>query len=415
MNYEEKFKQHIVKTNFNNLSPSTQEFIKLKAYEYQFSFQELRQLVDFAIDFRMWHEEDINNIFKDEYPSKKHAFSHIRNVWETLKKEPNSYKKFSKELYKEDVRKFSFTSFEGDKTALGACPVASPNTRCCNLLTLDAVQSCGFDCSYCSIQSFYNENKVGFDKNFKENLKSLQLDPNQIYHIGTGQSSDSLMWGNKEGILDALFEFALKNPNVILEFKTKSNNIKYFLENEVPSNIICTWSLNTPTIIDNEEHLAASLEERLDAARKVANKGVLVGFHFHPIVQYENYLDEYEKVYKQLLTMFTPKEVALVSLGTLTFIKPVIQKIRSRNFKSKILQMPFEDANGKASYSLETKREMFKHAYDTFKPWHKEVYFYLCMEDESLWKEVFGFEYISNNQMEDMMKMSYMNKINSLV
>ncbi len=36
------------------------------------------------------------------------------------------------------------------------------------------------------------------------------------------------MWGNKEGILDALFDFAKSNPNVILEFKTKSNNIKYF-------------------------------------------------------------------------------------------------------------------------------------------------------------------------------------------
>ena len=129
------------------------------------------------------------------------------------------------------------------------------------------------------------------------------------------------MWGNKEGILDALFEFARKNPNVILEFKTKSNNIKYLLENDVPKNIICTWSLNTPTIIENEEHLAASLTQRIEAAKKVSDKGVLVGFHFHPIVCYENYLSEYEEVYKTLIATFDPKKVALVSLGTLTFIK----------------------------------------------------------------------------------------------
>ena len=59
-------------------------------------------------------------------------------------------------------------------------------------------------------------------------LRKLKLDPNKSYHIGTGQSSDSLMWGNKEGVLDALFEFARLNSNVILEFKTKSNNIRYF-------------------------------------------------------------------------------------------------------------------------------------------------------------------------------------------
>ena len=411
MNYEDKFYQSIVKTNYKNLHQENQSFIKQIALQYQFSFQELKQLIDFAIDFHMWHEQSIQEFFKEEYASKKHAFNDIRTQWQRLKDEPNSYSNFSKELYKDDVRKFSFTSFEGEKTALGACPVASPNTRCCNLLTLDAVQSCGFDCSYCSIQSFYNQDKIGFDINFKENLKNLKLDPNQTYHIGTGQSSDSLMWGNKEGILDALFDFARQNPNVILEFKTKSHNIKYFLENDVPYNIICTWSLNTPTIIENEEHLAASLDQRIEAARKVANKGVLVGFHFHPIVQYENYVQEYNAVYSQLLNTFEAKEVALVSLGTLTFIKPVIQKIRSRNFKSKILQMPTVDANGKASYPLDIKREMFKSAYDAFKPWHKEVYFYLCMEDESLWKDVFGYEYATNNQMEEMMKMSYMNKI----
>ncbi|WP_072679917.1 spore photoproduct lyase family protein [Arcobacter sp. LA11] len=415
MSYKEKFESLIEKTNLNNLPLSSQNFIKEKAFEYEFSYQELKQIIDFAIDFKMWHEDDISEIFKEKYSNRKNAFNDIRKKWQALKDSPNSYSKFDKELYKDDVRKFSFTKFEGEKAALGSCPVASPNTRCCNLLTLDAVQSCGFDCSYCSIQSFYNQDKIGFDVNFKENLKTLQLDPNETYHIGTGQSSDSLMWGNKEGILDALFEFARKWPNVILEFKTKSNNIKYFLENDVPKNIICTWSLNTPTIIENEEHLAASLNERIEAAREISDKGVLVGFHFHPIVQYENYLEEYAVVYKTLIDSFNPKKVALVSLGTLTFIKPVINKIRSRNFKSKILQMPFEDANGKQSYSLDIKREMFKHAYNTFKPWHKDVYFYLCMENESLWKDVFGYEYISNNQMEDMMKMSYLNKINNLL
>lgn len=420
MNYAQKFEEVIEKSHFKNLPKVTQEFIRQKAFLYEFSFQELKQLIDFAIDFKLWHEEDISLVFKEEYANKKEAFNHIRQIWHNLKEKPNSYEKFSKALYQDDVRKFSFKSYESSKTALGMCPVASPNTRCCNLLTLDAVQSCGFDCSYCSIQSFYNKDNegketIGFDKNFKENLKNLQLNPNETYHIGTGQSSDSLMWGNKEGILEVLFEFAASHSNVILEFKTKSDNITYLLENDVPKNIICTWSLNTPTICENEEHLAASLEKRLEAAKKVSQKGVLVGFHFHPIVQYENYLAEYEEVYKMLLENFDPKKVALVSFGTLTFIKPVIQKIRTRNFKSKILQMPFSNANNKYSYSLETKKEMFKHAYESFKPWHKEVFFYLCMEDESLWKEVFGYEYSSNNQMEEFMKNAYREKITNNV
>ncbi len=79
--------------------------------------------------------------------------------------------------------------------------------------------------------------------------------------------------------------------------------------------------------------------------------------------------------------------------------------------KTKILQMPFETINGKQSYSIETKKEMFSHLYNSFKPWHGKVYFYMCMEAHSLWKDVFGYEYSSNNQMEEFMKNSYMEKI----
>ena len=384
--------------------------------KYNFTVSQKQILNNIKKDFLMWNEKSFDEVFPyslcEIYENKqltKKIFEYYVDIHTKLKNKPNNYDNFSKIKY--DTRKYSIKTITKNGVALGACPVASEGTRCCNLLTLDAVESCGFDCSYCSIQSFYNQNQIGIDKDFTKKLENLVLDPNKIYHIGTGQSSDSLMWGNKDGIMDALFEFARKYPKVILEFKTKSNNIKYLLDNEVPKNIICTWSLNTQTIIDHEEHLTASLDERIKAARTLANKGILVGFHFHPIVHYENYLTEYKEVYKRLQSEFKPSEVVLISFGTLTFIKPVIKKLRQRELKTKILQMPFETINGKQSYSLETKKEMFKSAYDSFKSWHKEVYFYLCMEDHSLWKSVFGYEYSSNNQFEDFMLRNYMDKI----
>jgi len=387
--------------------------------KYNFTFSQINILKNIEKDFLMWNEksmeESFPRVYLEKYKGKqlsKKIFEYYVSIHNNLKNKPNDYGDFKNIKY--DVRKYSFQKIEKKGIGLGACPVASEGTRCCNLMTLDAVESCGFDCSYCSIQSFYNQNKVGIDKNFKEKIQNLNLDPNETYHIGTGQSSDSLMWGNRDGILDILFEFAYNNQNVILEFKTKSNNIQYFLENDVPKNIICTWSLNTQTIVDNEEHLTASLDERINSARKLANKGVLVGFHFHPIVQYKNYLAEYKLVYDRLQDEFSTDEVVLVSMGTLTFIKPVMKQLREREMKTKILQMPFETINGKQSYSIETKKEMFKHCYDSFSSWHGKVYFYMCMEAHSLWKDVFGYEFVSNNQMEDMMKMSYWSKINNL-
>lgn len=407
--YEEKFTQSIQNTFFTKLTEDEQSFLHAKACEYRFSHQEIKQLIDMARDITLWQEGSIIDYFID-HADKKVVMQRLRASYENLRNMPNSYKNFTLKNIPSE-QKYTFKTEPKEGFGLGLCPVASEKTRCCNLLTLDAVQSCGFDCSYCSIQSFYNQNTITFDSGFKEKLLALELEANKTYHIGTGQSSDSLMWGNREGVLDALFDFARKYPNVILEFKTKSDNVSYLLQNEVPKNILCTWSLNTPTIIQNEEHLTASLEKRLAAARKVADKGVKVGFHFHPIVEYENYLEEYAAVYAKLLEMFDASEVALVSFGTLTFIKPVIKQLRSREFHSKITQIPMQDASGKSSYPHAKKAEMFSHAYKSFAPWHSKVFFYLCMEEHSLWKECFGYEYATNNDFEREMLFSYTQKL----
>jgi spore photoproduct lyase len=67
---------------------------------------------------------------------------------------------------------------------------------------------------------------------------------------------------------------------------------------------------------------------------------------------------------------------------------------------------------GKLSYPPEIKLELFNHAYNSFSQrWHDEVFFYLCMEDQALWQQIFGHEYSSNTEFEQAMKSHYMQKI----
>jgi spore photoproduct lyase len=391
-------------------------FIETISKRYHFTFQEQQILKTIQTDLNQWGEKSLEEIWdcslEQKYEGKKlkkELLAYVKNYYDSLRKKPTDYKNFDIEV---KPQKIKIEKLEKQSLGFGACPVASEKTRCCNLLTLDAVESCGFDCSYCSIQSFYNEGKVVFDKDFKKKLDAIKLDPNELYHIGTGQSSDSLMWGNRYGVLDALVEFAKKNPNVLLEFKTKSDNISYFLDKkDLPKNLLFTWSLNPQIVIDKEEHLTASLQNRLKAARKIADMGLLVGFHFHPIIYIEDFEKHYGEVFSKLKEMFLPKEVVLVSLGTLTFIKPVIKKIRSRDFQSRILQIPMVNASGKLSYPLEIKEKMFSFAYQSLKEWHKDVYFYMCMEEKSLWEKIFGYEYPTNESFEMDMKLNYMKKV----
>ena len=401
---------------FDKLSNKEQEFLTEITDKYHLSQQDRKQLIDMAIDLDMWDEKNLSEIWAshldEKYEGKKLKqilIAHAKAYYNNLKDNPSDYS--DTPSTKTKTPRIKFVTEEKENLGFGLCPVASPKTRCCNLLTLDAVESCGFDCSYCSIQSFYNEDKITFDSTLKQKLDAIELDPDEFYHIGTGQASDSLMWGNKNNVLDDLINFAIKYPNVMLEFKTKSDNISYLLERQLPPNLIFTWSLNPQTIIDNEEHLTASLDRRLTAAKRLADKGCLVGFHFHPMIYFKGWEEAYGAIFKRMVKEFNPDSVALLSLGTLTFIKPVMKQIRQRDFKSKILQIPLVEASGKLSYPLETKKKLFSFAYNSLKEWHGKVFFYLCMEDHSLWKDVFGYEYPTNENLEMDMKLHYMAKI----
>jgi spore photoproduct lyase len=406
---------------FEHLEPKLKAFLEHKSQVLRLSLQDCRQASEIALDLQMWGGPSIEELWPDESritatgkAHKQQLMMQLRERWEQQKAQLNTYPTDS------DAPKISAAaepcSIEKQDLGLGRCPVASPKTLCCNLQTLDAVDNCGYGCSYCSIQSFFDGKQISFDRGFADKLKNLQLDPDKTYHIGTGQSSDSLMWGNSHGVLDAVIDFAADHPNVILELKTKSANVSHLLKSKPSRNILCTWSLNTPTIIEHEEHGTASLDKRLQAARKMADAGYVVGFHFHPMVHYQGWEEDYQAIVEKLAEMFSPDEVALVSIGTLTYIKSVMSEIRKRAIPSQILKMPMVDAAGKKSYPDEIKLAMFKHLYQSFPDsWKDDVFFYLCMENAELWEPVFGFQYASNNEFETAMKGSYLRKISDLI
>lgn len=408
---------------FEKLDIEQQEWLNSLADNWPLSYQQLRMITEYCADMVCWNvgspEQFYNPDAVEKAQGKKAAAIIFQQIKAGYDKVKNSEKTYDSRIpANTGERKFPAeqlveTPLNGN--IMGMCPVASEKTRCCNLKTLDAVQQCGFDCSYCSIQSFYHNNQVRFIKDIDSHLEQLDLDPDQIYHIGTGQSSDSLMWGNRFGLHKSLQHFAEKNPNVILEMKSKSGRVDYFLEHKPPPNMVFTWSLNPPIVISHEEKGAAGLDKRLESARLLADQNSPVGFHLHPMVWYEGWQNDYQAIILRLTEMFEPEEVVMISLGTLTFIKPVLKRIRQRFLSSSILQMPMEEIGGKLSYPFDIKKNIFSTVYEAFPDsWKESVFFYMCMEDESLWQPVFGRAYANNEEFEADMLGSYMKKIESI-
>lgn len=120
--------------------------------------------------------------------------------------------------------------------------------------------------------------------------------------------------------------------------------------------------------------------------------------------------EEYGALIEDVTTMFLPPdELMMFSLGTLTFTKAVLRQLRTDHYPTRVLDMEITAAAGKYSYPLETKQAMFSFAYEQFPSSWKQgsPFFYLCMEDPSLWQPTFGYSYPNDKTFEAAMKTSY--------
>ena len=387
---------------------------------YHLSFQEGLQLERMEEDLALWEmgsladHVDLSLVDKASSGQRgKLLLDQARRFVDAERKRPTDYSTFQSPRLLDRKPKAVFTAPE---TFMGRCPCPADGeqTRCCNLKTLDAVEQCSFGCAYCAVQTFYGKNEIRIVGNLKERLETLELDPG-TWHIGTGQSSDSLLWGNDFGTLDALKVLARRYPDLIIELKTKSSRTDW-ISDDWPKNIVATWSLNAPLIIEKEELLTSSLKARLDAARIVADHHIPVGFHLHPMVYFQGWEQAYQEGVGQIMARFRPEEVMMVSMGTLTFTKSVIKALRKGGRPSRILDMELVPFAGKYSYPIETKQRIFKNAYHAFAPEWKEPddrnpFFYLCFEDPKLWKPVMGYEYASNAEFEEAMRRHYLQTV----
>lgn len=415
--YTEKFTRLRKQTRFDTLDESTRAAIRTIAMDNFLTQQELKTVVDASIDLEMWGEMDLvtywkklrdtSNLHGREF--KKWALKQLDDHMKSILRSETEY--LSQPAPQTSYRplKLKISEETAGQKIFGMCPVKSEKTLCCNLRTIDAVKNCGFGCSYCSIQTMYTDQNIIFDHQFRQKLEAIELDPERHYHIGTGQSSDSMMWGNKNNILGDMFNFARKWPKALIELKTKSDNIKFLLQSDVPFNVVCSWSLNPDVIIRNEEHLTADLHQRLDAARTVADKNIRVAFHLHPMIHYRGWRRDYRYLIGLIMKRFLPREIVFISFGALTFPRPIINKLRTYGIGSKINQTTMvPNPEGKLTYPDEIKTRLFSLAYEAFRDWHGSVFFYLCMEDPKFWDSAFGMRYPDNETMEaELMKSAW--------
>ncbi len=281
---------------------------------------------------------------------------------------------------------------------LKKCP-GSSGVICCNYFTINSVSGCPFDCSYCILQNYIENNPFITAFVNREDMAdeiATYLKQYGFLRVGTGELADSLA-------LDSILEetpFFLEmitrrqwQNRITIEFKTKSAEIATLLKaREIypEVDVVVGFSVNIPRFIASDEYRTASLEERLQAMQTLQQAGIPVAIHFDPIVMLEDFLSDYLDLALRLFSTLDQRLIRWVSLGgyrhTLS-LAPTIE----RRFSSSVLlagEMFPSDTDHKFRYLHPIRRRFYSEMIQTIETVFPSAPLYLCMEKPFIWEEI---------------------------
>jgi len=156
--------------------------------------------------------------------------------------------------------------------------------------------------------------------------------------------------------------------------------------------VVIGWSLNPQELVDSDERDAASLDDRLKAARRVVSAGYKVAFHFDPVILINEWEQKYKSVVDKIFDFVPPHMISWISIGGLRFT-PALKKIYQQKFPdSKILSYGefTMSADGKLRYFRPIRFDMYRKMTGFIKSHGDSIPVYFCMESAQMWNDVMG-------------------------
>ncbi len=270
------------------------------------------------------------------------------------------------------------------------CPCTSTAHRC-GYHIFNLGFGCVYDCSYCYLQHYDNFYGIVMCANLEDFF--VEFDRYQARHkglrrIGTGEFTDSLALDDITGYSVGLIEF-FASRKVLFELKTKSANIANLKGLGHNKKTVVSWSLNPEKVVSQEELGTASLVNRLKAARQVREWGYPVGFHFDPIIYFEDWQRQYEELI-ELMFEYIKDGIAWISLGTLRFypgLKPIME---NRFPQSDIVYGELIlGKDGKMRYPENLRVDMYRQVLKMLAQKYPQTSTYLCMEPKEIWEKTY--------------------------
>ena len=193
------------------------------------------------------------------------------------------------------------------KIAMGSDMICRPAWR------LNAMLGCPHHCVYCHFGEIipmyvnigaYCEHLVGL----------MEANPWQKTFL-YDDAAEALFPEPELGAIEGMIECCREFPDHYLVIHTKSANVDFLESIDHQGRCIMTWSLTSRLQSEAAERLSATMDERIEAARKVVSWGCPARVKFKPIVPFKGWRDHARDMIHRLLATVKLDNISLFTIA----------------------------------------------------------------------------------------------------
>ncbi|MGQ9730365.1 MAG: spore photoproduct lyase family protein [Candidatus Zipacnadales bacterium] len=260
---------------------------------------------------------------------------------------------------------------------------------------LHTINGCPFRCAYCELGGLIRilTNLEAYCEHLPE---WFQLSPQQRLYKWDNQT-DVILFEPEYNATRLLVEvFARESDRYLEIYAGKSDNVDFLLEYDHRGHTILQWSVAGHTQIEQFEPRTASMESRIEAARKCQEAGYLIRYRFSPIIPVANWREDNRELIELIFERTRPDVISLCAFGwmdleeargclSLELLDPEV--VAAMEAAAPFLREQGYTIGGTRPIPHDTRASIFRFLIDEIHRHNPNQVIALCLETEAMWRQ----------------------------
>jgi spore photoproduct lyase len=252
---------------------------------------------------------------------------------------------------------------------------------------------CPYDCKYCYLagtQGVKFSPSVKIYVNLPEMLSEIDhvarrlARPTAFY---LGKLQDPLALDPLTAYSTTVVPFFAEHPTARLTLLTKSAHVERLVDLDHRGHTILSWSVNPPEVSAIFEENVPGIDERLEAMRRVAERGYPVRAVMMPIIPINGWEETYRAFTERLLQTVPIRRLTLGGICIYRGARELMErKMGKRNAVSAHIEGRTA-VDGRARYSPRLRSEVYSFIIERARRVRPDLELALCLEERAVWEQ----------------------------